>query len=209
MTTDSYRRVARFYDKLFEPLNHGLRLVGARMLPPAKGMRILDVGCGTGIHLDVYRKSSCDLYGLDSSPSMLEVANTRLGEEAELKLGDATKMPYENNTFDLVLCMLVLHEMDQSTRVGVIAEIKRTLKTGGRILLIDYHPGHARPIKGWITKQVIFLSEVAAGLTHFRNYRHFVSINELPTLIKENQLSIEQKKIVAGGNLALYLVQVA
>jgi len=207
MNEDTYRRVAGVYDSLFEPLNKGLRLLGVRMFPPEANMKILDVGCGTGVHLDIYRRSGCALYGIDNSPSMLDVARSRLGEDAELRLGDATKMPYENSTFDLIICMLVLHEMDHRMRMSVIAEMKRVLKAEGRMLLIDFHAGRARPLKGWLTKPIIFLSEAAAGRRHFHNYRHFMSIRGLPTLIEESQLTEEQQKVVAGGTLALYVVR--
>ena len=207
MIEDPYRRVAGIYDRLFEPLNRRLRLLGVRMFPPEKNMKVLDVGCGTGVHLDIYRRSGCKLYGIDNSPSMLDVARIRLGVDAELRLADATKMPYESNTFDLIVCMLVLHEMDQRTRMSVIAEMKRVLKTKGHILLIDFHAGPVRPLKGWLTKPVIFLSEMAAGRRHFRNYRHFISIHGLPSLIEESRLKEEQKKVVAGGTLVLYVVQ--
>jgi ubiquinone/menaquinone biosynthesis C-methylase UbiE len=207
MNEDPYRRVAGIYDRLFEPLNRRLRLLGVRMFPPEKNMKVLDVGCGTGVHLDIYRGSGCKLYGIDTSPSMLDVARTRLGVDAELRLADATKIPYESNTFDLIVCMLVLHEMDQRMRMSVIAEMKRVLKTEGHILLIDFHTGPARPLKGWLTKSIIFLSEMAAGRRHFRNYRHFISIHGLPSLIEESRLTEEQQKVVAGGTLALYVVR--
>ena len=207
MTEDPYRRVANIYDKLFESLTSGLRLIGVRMFLPKKGMKVLDVGCGTGIHLDMYRRFNCKLYGIDTSPSMLDVARSRLGDKAELNLGDAAQMPYKKDTFDLVLCMLALHEMDQLTRILVLSEIRRVLKTDGHILLIDYHTGHVRPVKGWLTKLIIILSEIAAGRRHFRNYRHFISNNGLPRLIEESQLVEKKTKVVADGNIALYLVR--
>lgn len=209
MNDDPYRKLAGIYDWLFEPLNRGLRLLGLRMFPLEPGRKVLDVGCGTGVHLDVYRKSGCELYGIDTSPSMLNVARTRLGEEAELRLSDATKMPYGSDTFDLVLCMLVLHEMGQATRLSAIAEMKRVLKADGRILFVDFHAGPARPLKGWLTKTIIFLSEHAAGRRHYRNYRHFMSISGLPSLIEESRLTVEQRKVVGGETLALYLVREA
>ena len=206
MNEDPYRRIAGIYDRLFEPLNNRLRLLGLRMLPPEQHMKVLDIGCGTGAHLNIYRESGCELFGVDSSPSMLDVAKKRLGEDADLRLGDAREIPYASNTFDIIVCMLVLHEMDQRSRLSVIAEMKRVLKTGGRILLIDFHAGRARPLKGWLTKPVIFLSEVAAGRRHFHNYRHFMSIRGLPGLIEESQLIEEEKKVVAGGTMALHVV---
>lgn len=209
MTGDPYRRTASFYDRLFEPMNKGLRLLGLRMFPPVPAMKVLDVGCGTGVHLEIYRRSGCGLYGIDTSPSMLGIAETRLGEEADLRLGDATKMPFENDMFDLVVCMLVLHEMDHRARMSAIVEIMRVLKPNGRILMIDFHTGPARPLKGWLTKLIIFLSEVAAGRRHFRNYRHFMSIRGLLTLIEDSQLVVDERKVVAGGTLALYLLKEA
>ena len=209
MNEDPYRRVASLYDRLFEPLNRGLRSLGLRMFPPEPGMKVLDVGCGTGVHLEIYRRSECELYGIDSSPSMLDIARKRLGEDAKLRLGSATELPYEDGLFDLALCMLVLHEMDPETRTPALAELKRVSKPDGRILLIDFHAGPARPLKGWLTKSIIFLSEVAAGRRHFRNYRQFISIRGLPTLIDDSQLSLDKRKVVAGGNLALYLLQKA
>ena len=138
---------------------------------------------------------------------MLDVARDRLGEDAELCLGNAKEMPYESHTFDLVLCTFVLHELDQQMRMSVIAEMKRVLKANGRILMIDFHAGRARPLKGWLTRPVIFHSELAAGRRHFRNYRHFMSTHGLPGLIENSQLTEEQRKVVAGGTLALYVVR--
>jgi ubiquinone/menaquinone biosynthesis C-methylase UbiE len=85
---------------------------------------------------------------------MLNVARSRLGHNAELHLGEATQMPYKKDTFDLILCMLALHEMDQSTRILVLSEILRVLKKDGHILLVDYHTGYVHPVKGWLTKLI-------------------------------------------------------
>lgn len=207
MNADPYRNVANIYDRIFEPLNSGLRGLGTRMLPPHQGMNVLDVGCGTGIHLSLYQKIGCNLFGIDTSLSMLDIARKRLGGNADIRLGDAARMPYDDKTFDLILCMLVLHEMEQSTRMDVISEMKRTLKSDGHILLIDFHAGPARPLKGWLTKSFIYISELAAGRRNFRNYRHFISIRGLPSIIAEAQLKEKQQRIVAGGALALYLTQ--
>lgn len=207
MSKDPYRFSARFYDRLFEPINSGLRLLGLRMFLPKEGMSILDVGCGTGSHLEMYQRYRCNLYGIDSSPAMLEISRERLGDKADLYLGDATEMPYDDNSFDLVIIMLVLHEMKLQTRSHVINELKRVLKGDGHILLIDFHPGPIQPFEGWRTKAIIFLSEIAAGREHFRNYRHFMSIRGLPTIIKENGLVVKKQKVVGGGALALFLLQ--
>ena len=206
MTEDPYRGFAGLYDTIFEPMNRGLRLLGIRMFRPKKGMTVLDVGCGTGVHLELFQRFQCRLHGIDSSPSMLDIARNRLGEAADLCLGDASVMPYEDQSFDLITSMLVLHEMRHQTRITVLNEIERVLKESGRILLIDFHPGPIRPLKGWVTKTVIFFSELAAGGEHFKNYRHFMTIKGLPAIIDDISLGIEKEKVVWGGALALFLL---
>ena len=202
---DPYRNVASYYDRFFESMNKGLKLVGIRVFRPSRGMNILDVGCGTGTHLELYQRYKCNLYGLDLSPSMLEVARERLGDTAQLDLGDATNMPYEDDKFDLVISMLLLHEISPETRSSVLNEVKRILKVNGRILLIDYHPGPYQPMQGWISKTIIIISELAAGWEHFKNYRQFMATKGLATLLAQQNLKIEKERILAGGTFSVCL----
>lgn len=204
---DPYRRVARIYDRIFDAMNKGLKLVGIRMFRPSKGMSILDVGCGTGSHLEMYQRYKCNLYGLDLSPSMLSVARERLGNTAQLDLGDATNMPYDDKKFDLVMSMLSLHEMSPGTRAAVLQEIKRVLRDDGWVLLIDFHPGPYQPLQGWVSKLIIFFSELAAGREHFRNHRNFLAAGGLSTLIDQHGLRVEKQQVLAGGTFANYLVR--
>ncbi len=207
MSEDPYRRIAGVYDRLFERMNQGLRVLGFRMFIPPRGGAILDVGCGTGVHLEMYQRYGCKLCGMDASESMIGVARSRLGERAELRLGDATRMEYDPDSFDLVICMLALHEMDHATRTAAISEMKRVVKSAGRLLFIDFHAGKPRPVRGWYAKLVILLSEVGAGRRHFRNYRHFMSIGGLPRIIADNQLTVEKEKVVGDDTMALYLLK--
>lgn len=203
MQNDAYRNVAGIYDRLFDSMNKGLRLVGIHMYRPAKGMSILDAGCGTGAHLDLYRRYQCHLYGLDASASMLAVARRRLTDAAQLDLGDATRMPYKSGKFDLVISMLTLHELSHETRGAVMGEIKRVLKRDGRVLLIDFHPGPYQPVQGWISRGIILLSEFAAGWEHFRNHQRFLTQGGLPAIASQHGLRVERQSILAGGTFAV------
>jgi len=207
MSKDPYSHLAGVFDVLFEPMNRGLRLIGRAMYRPAKGMKILDVGCGTGTHLELYRKYDCALHGIDMSESMLQRSRKRLNGAADLRMADACKVPFDNGTFDLVISMLMLHEMDEAMRPQAIEEMKRVVKKDGRILLIDFHTGPHRFFKGWLTKVVILFSEIVAGRRHFRNYRRFMSIRGLPPLLSAGALVVEQEKVVGGGGLVLYLLR--
>lgn len=204
---DPYRRVACIYERLFESINNGLRILGVRLYHPPKGASVLDVGCGTGVHLEVYSRFDYKLYGIDTSPSMLSVAVERLGKKADLIQADATEMPYGSDSFDLILSMLVLHEMDDDVRSLVLSEMERVIKTDGRVLLIDYHAGKPMKFNGWFSKKVIVLTEFLAGRKHFRNFRHFMSIGGLPALIERSQFVTEKNKIVGNNTMALYLLR--
>jgi ubiquinone/menaquinone biosynthesis C-methylase UbiE len=114
-------------------------------------------------------------------------------------------MPYEDDMFDLIICMLSLHEMPPEARAAAIEEMRRVLKGEGRILLIDFNPGPIQPLQGWISKVIILLSEVAAGREHFRNYRHFMANGGLDALAAQHDLRVEKQRVLAGGTFALYL----
>ncbi len=207
MKGDPYKRIAGFYDKFVEPVSHSLRKYGLKIAPPRKGMRVLEVGCGTGSNLELYQRNGCEVYGIDMSPSMLEHAETKLGTEVMLHLGDASEMPYEDNFFDLVIVMLTLHEMPDNMRQPVLGEMKRVVKMEGRIMLIDYHPGPYKFPMGWITRMIIWFFEIAAGITHFRNFRNFIANNGLSDLLGKGNLQIQKERILGGGNITIVLAK--
>jgi ubiquinone/menaquinone biosynthesis C-methylase UbiE len=204
---DSYKYFSKFYDSLIEPLNSGLRAIGMKMLPPKSGMKVLDIGCGTGAHLVQYQKVMCQVFGVDTSPSMLKRAQLKLGERADLRLVNASTLRFPDNHFDIILLSTVLHEMAPEMRIKVLTEARRVLKESGRILIIDFHPGPLKPIKGWIYKIIINIAEFAAGREHFKNSRQYLATGGIPALIDECKLKIEDYKIVSGGNFGIFIIK--
>ena len=73
------------------------RLVGRHA-----GRRFLDVGCGTGWHLQAFKREGLAVTGIDPSPEVLEAAGRRLGAREHLHLGRAEDLPFEDNEFDVV-----------------------------------------------------------------------------------------------------------
>ena len=205
MNSDPYRKSAEKYDTLVEPFITALRQIGMKVYPPREGMLVLDVGCGTGTNLCLYHEAGCRVFGIDSSPAMLEEAKKKLGNQAELLLGSASEIHYPDGFFDLVTGMLTFHEMPRQIRSQAMNEMVRVLKQYGRILLIDYHPGSIHFPKGWVHKAVIYFFEIAAGREHFKNFRDFLANKGIPGLIASHKLSMEKSKIVSGGNLGVYL----
>jgi demethylmenaquinone methyltransferase/2-methoxy-6-polyprenyl-1,4-benzoquinol methylase len=199
--SDPYQKLAGVYDRFVEPVNRGVRRYVFRLFPPESGKRVLEVGCGTGTNLMFYRQKENVLCGLDLSPAMLKQARAKLENTAFLQQGDALHMPYRDGTFDVVLAMLTLHEMPERIREGVMAEMVRVTKKGGRLLVTDYRAGHLRFPRGWLYRLIILFFEIAAGREHFRNYRSFLRHKGLPELLRKQPVRIEREKIIAAGNL--------
>jgi ubiquinone/menaquinone biosynthesis C-methylase UbiE len=204
---DDYKYFSKFYDSLIEPLNSGLRSIGMKMLPPKSGMKVLDIGCGTGAQLVHYQKVMCQVFGVDMSPSMLKRAKLKLGERADLREVNATKLPFPDKKFDIILLTTVLHEMVPLMRIRVLTEARRVLEESGRILIIDFHPGPLRGIKGRIIKTVINMAEFFAGREHFKNSRQYLASGGIPALIDKCKLEIEDYKIVSKGNFGIFVIK--
>jgi ubiquinone/menaquinone biosynthesis C-methylase UbiE len=99
---------------------------------------VLEVAVGTGRNFTFYPQG-VRLSGIDLSPAMLEIARKRaeeLGVDADLRKGDAQKLPFADASFDTVVCTLSLCSIPDDRRA--IAEMKRVLRPGGRLLLLDH-----------------------------------------------------------------------
>jgi len=99
---------------------------------------VLEVAIGTGLNLAFY-PDGVRLTGVDLSPAMLEIAHQRareLGIEVNLREGDAQGLPLPDESFDTVVCTLALCNIPDDRKA--VAEMKRVLRPGGRLLLLDH-----------------------------------------------------------------------
>ncbi|WP_338037118.1 class I SAM-dependent methyltransferase [Natronosporangium hydrolyticum] len=103
------------------------------------GRRILDAGCGSGPLSAALRAKGAIMAGFDSSPAMVELARQRLGKDADLRVADLSQpLPFADGAFDDVVASLVLHYLPDWT--APLAELRRVLKPGGRLILSVNHP---------------------------------------------------------------------
>ncbi len=202
---DAYGRLALLQDAVLEPLNAPLRDIAVRMAAPRPGMRVLDVGCGTGAQLERYLAAGCHVVGVDTSPAMLARARRRLEDRAELREADAQSLPFDDGSFSLVTATLALHEMTPQVRVGAVEEMVRVLDDGGRLLFVDFHPGPARGVKGRAIRLFTLLAESIAR--HRDRSQEFLAAGGVPGLAADLGLQVERTKVVSGGNIGLYLLK--
>jgi ubiquinone/menaquinone biosynthesis C-methylase UbiE len=107
-----------------------------------------------------------------------------------------------------VFTSLFLHELEESVRAMAVSEMARVVKPGGRVLIIDYYAGPLR-LKGHLTRSASTLVERIAGGDHYRNWRAFLQTGGIAALAPVAGLSIEREKIVSGGNMALWLLELS
>jgi ubiquinone/menaquinone biosynthesis C-methylase UbiE len=97
---------------------------------------VLDVGCGTGNFLfELFKRKKVALAGIDISEKMLNVAKKRLGKEADLRNGDSERLPWKNNSFDIVTCTDSFHHYPNPK--AVLNEMRRVLNPGGKVIIAD------------------------------------------------------------------------
>lgn len=103
------------------------------------GRRILDAGCGSGPLFAALRERGAVVTGIDQSAGMLAQARRRLGEDADLRVADlADPLPFGDAEFDDVMASLVLHYLRDWA--PTLAEVRRVLKPGGRLIASVNHP---------------------------------------------------------------------
>ncbi|MDX3658873.1 class I SAM-dependent methyltransferase [Streptomyces sp. ID05-26A] len=103
------------------------------------GRRILDAGCGAGPLFAALRERGAVVSGIDVSAGMLEQARRRLGSDADLRIADlAGPLPFADAEFDDVVASLVLHYLEDWG--PTLAEVRRVLRPGGRLIVSVNHP---------------------------------------------------------------------
>jgi SAM-dependent methyltransferase len=72
------------------------------MVKPDAGERVLDIGCGTGNHLQLFKEKWCQVTGLDPNAKSLDIAKNKLGSGVDLIIGQPEDIPFSDDEFDIV-----------------------------------------------------------------------------------------------------------
>ena len=113
---------------------------------------LLDVGCGTGFLTELLIKQRSAHYcGVDLSDEMIRVAKEKQLDGAEFVVSSADKLPYPDETFDIVTCSQSFHHYPYPEKA--MQEAWRVLKKGGLYILSDTGIGG---IGAWIDNHILF-----------------------------------------------------
>jgi ubiquinone/menaquinone biosynthesis C-methylase UbiE len=122
-TETLYQKTADVYDvRHNSPTTERVRILEKFLIRKYAQGKSLDVGCGTGYHLDLVD----DIVGLDPSREMLENARAK---GKRLVLGKGEHLPFKDGTFDTVLCLFSVLNVCDAEKAS--REIRRVLKSGG------------------------------------------------------------------------------
>ena len=111
----------------------------ARRRLGAEPVAALDVGCGIGLFERHLAGSFASLHGVDVSEPMIARARETV-PEAEFRVSDPGRLPYEDARFDLVFTVCVLHHVERGERGPLLAEMARVTRPGGLVVVFEHNP---------------------------------------------------------------------
>lgn len=101
-----------------------------------KNSNILEIGVGTGNLASKFLKNNYNIIGIDQSREMLSVAKEKY-PSLKVRLGEFLKIPYDNNSFDIIISTYAFHHLNEEEKCIAIEEIIRVLKDDGVIIIGD------------------------------------------------------------------------
>jgi len=109
-----------------------------------QSLKILDFGCGDGNSSVYIRKHfpNATISGTDVSESSVNIANNRNITNAIFKPYDGKILPFNEDEFDLVFTSMVFHHIEHKLHEGVLKEIYKVLKIGGRFYNFEHNPNN-------------------------------------------------------------------
>lgn len=192
---------ARLYEPILGRLLSGVRRAGLALCPPRPGMRVVDVGCGTGAVLARYAAAGCRVAGLDASASMLAEARRRLGPGALLAAGEATALPFADGSADLVTAMMLLHTLPEKDRPAALAEMARVAGARGRVLIADYGPARMPTFGARLSRSLAGAIEGLAG--HGGGMRSLRAVGGVAGLAGRAGMVVRAESAAAGGAIMI------
>ena len=180
------------YGKLFRSLQ---RTAVRESLEPAE--TILDVATGTGQMLPVLAEFGKHVVASDVTPEMLREARSNHGTGGQITymVGDATRLPYVDDSFDIVASSRFLHLFDPAMQRSLILEMARVVRPGGT-LVVDFYNADARRIF-WLPITVYRKLMRKRPENDFR-----VSIRQAQQMIRDAGFEVERLEGVGNFLLA-------
>ena len=206
--------VAKRYDITNDILSAGQaarwRKAVVKAVDPKQGEKILDLAAGTGTSTRPFKDAGAEPVACDFSPGMIEVGRERQ-PDLEFVEGDATDLPFADNTFDVATISFGLRNVVDPKKG--LSEMLRVTKPGGRLVVCEFsHPTNDVVRKGYLEYLMKALPEVAKATSS--NPEAYVYLaesivawpnqEELSTWIQDAGWTNVQWRDLSGGIVALH-----
>lgn len=192
----SYDAVAELYDEAFADITvreDEWRWLRQRMADGA-GLHVLDIGCGNGSLLAALAPHIADGVGVDASPAMIERARSRFGDAPNLRFEHVPepRLPFNNASFDLVISFMSFRYLDWDP---IMAEIRRVLAPGGRLLIVDMAaaPVRAREAAAFVRSKIRHRAQRRRHPGFHRRLRTLVTNPEWEKMLRYNPVRAEHE----------------
>jgi ubiquinone/menaquinone biosynthesis C-methylase UbiE len=121
----------KFYKEILETP------VFVKLLGNIKDKKILDIGCGGGIHAKLLAAKGAKVIGIDNVPKSIELAKIE-SPKSKFFVGDVEKLPFKSNQFDIVFSAMVIGHLKNWNKV--LGEVNRVLKKNGTFVFSVHTP---------------------------------------------------------------------
>ena len=198
----SYDGVADLYDEVFDDirvrqvewtwLERRVRAAGAAQA--GHGLRLLDICCGNGALLEQLASRLASGAGVDASPAMVRLARRRLAAAAHLDVRqvDGPALPFPDDSFDLAVSLLSFRYLDWDP---LMAELRRVLAPGGRLLVVDMvaAPARVKDLARFARGKAGWAWERVARRGYRRALRRLVSDPRWASMLRHNPIRAEHE----------------
>ena len=163
--------------------------------------KVLDIGCGNGRLLNLFKSVEIDYTGIDSSKKLIEIAKKNHGSERNFIHANALSLPFQDKTFDTVFSIAVLHHVpSKKFRTSFVTEASRVLKPKGTLVLTVWNIWQWRFFKTHIIhviKKITGQSDLDFGDTIIsfgqkkrQRYVHAFTRRSLRQLLEKNSFTV-------------------
>ena len=187
-----YTRISAVYDALTDRDERRARELGLSLLEAAPGECILEIGFGTGssiVPMAVAVGASGQVFGIDISAGMKAVAEQRVSSAhpaaaISLLVAAVPPIPFGDRSFDATFMAFTMELFPDDTIPLVLREVRRTLRTGGRLAVVSMSQGTEEQRHGLPERVYVWM------------HRHF------PHIVDCRPLNVEARLVEAGFTIA-------
>jgi len=167
-----------------------------------KHLNALEIGCGAGANLSFFLNEGFQVAGIDGAPSAIKAAKSRLhkrcgeGQELDLRVGNFKQLPWDDQTFDVVVDYMAVYANTSATIKATFSEVLRVLKPQGRFYSRSWGmgtegSGSGEQLEPGTSKNPLFGPCANMGVSHFFTLEELEDLFCDFSTVKINKLTTE------------------